>query len=72
MGEVYVIAVDPQYQRQGIGAALLSFSFSWMTERGLKMAMVETGGDAGHSRSRNTYEQAGFEKLPVARYFREL
>ena len=72
MGEVHIIAVDPELQRQGIGRALLDFSFEWMRERGLAMAMVETGGDAGHAPSRAAYEHAGFQRYPAARYFRKL
>lgn len=72
MGEIYIIAVEPDYQRRGIGAALMKFAFEWMSERGLAMAMVETGGDQGHAPSRATYENAGFERYPVARYFRKL
>ena len=72
MGEVYVIAVDPEHQKRGIGAKLLEFSFSWMRDRGLAIAMVETGGDSGHAASRAAYERVGFERLPVARYFRPL
>lgn len=72
MGEVYVIAVDPARQREGIATALMETAFSHMREAGLKMAMVETGGDPGHEASRATYEKAGFERWPVARYFREL
>ncbi|MEG3941431.1 hypothetical protein QT995_25235 [Microcoleus sp. S36b_A3] len=34
--------------------------------------MVETGGDPGHERARHTYEKAGFELFPVARYFKKL
>ncbi len=72
MGEIYVIAVHPAYQRRGIASALMSFAFDWLRQRDLKMVMVETGGDAGHAQSRATYESAGFERYPVARYFREL
>ncbi|WP_333326866.1 hypothetical protein [Microcoleus sp. T3_A4] len=36
------------------------------------MAMVETGGDPGHERARHTYEKAGFELFPAARYFKKL
>jgi len=72
MGEIYIIAVDPDYQRQGVGAALMAYGFEWMRKRGLSMAMVETGGDLGHSPSRASYESAGFERYPVARYFRKL
>ena len=72
MGEIYVIAVHPDYQRQGIGSALMSFAFDWLRQRGLKMVMVETGGDEGHAQSRTAYESVGFERYPVARYFRKL
>ena len=72
MGEVYIVGVDPAFQRQGVGRALLDFSFDWMRARGLAMAFVETGGDKGHAPSRAIYESAGFGRYPVARYFREL
>ena len=72
MGEIYIIAVDPAYQRRGVGAALMAFAFAWMQKRGLAMAMVETGGDRGHAPARAAYESAGFERYPVARYFRKL
>ena len=72
MGEIYIIAVDPAYQRRGVGAALMAFAFAWMQKRGLAMAMVETGGDRGHAPARAAYESAGFERYPVARYFRRL
>lgn len=72
MGEVHIIAVDPDFQRRGVGAALLEFSFDWMRRKGLAMAMVETGGDQGHAPSRAIYESAGFRRYPVARYFKDL
>ncbi len=72
MGEIYVIAVDPDHQQQGVGSALIEFGFDWMRERDLALAMVETGGDGGHAPARAAYEHAGFEQLPVARYFRKL
>ena len=72
MGEIYVIAVHPAFQRQGIGAAMMLFAFDWFRERDLAMVMVETGGDEGHAPARAAYEQAGFERYPVARYFRKL
>ena len=72
MGEIFIIAVDPAYQRRGVGAALMDFAFEWMRKRGLAMAMVETGGDRGHAPARAAYERAGFERYPVARYFRKL
>ena len=72
MGEIYMIAVDPDYQRQGIGSALIEFALLWMKEKGMSVAMVETGGDEGHAPARYTYEKVGFGLLPIARYFKKL
>jgi ribosomal protein S18 acetylase RimI-like enzyme len=72
MGEVYMIAVDPDYQRRGIGTALMEFALDRMKEAGMSVAMVETGGDPGHAPARCTYEKLGFGLLPLARYFKKL
>ncbi|NJM73926.1 MAG: GNAT family N-acetyltransferase [Scytonema sp. RU_4_4] len=72
MGEIYMIAVDPDYQRQGIGTALIEFALDWMKAAGMSVAMVETGGDPGHAPARCTYEKVGFGLLPIARYFKKL
>ena len=71
-GEIYMVAVDPDYQQQGVGAALTEFAVEQMKLAGMKLAMVETGGDPGHSPARKTYEKCGFEPLPIVRYFRNL
>lgn len=72
MGEIYMIAVDPAYQRRGIGTALTDFALAWMKGAGMTVAMVETGDDPGHAPARRTYEKSGFGLLPVARYFKKL
>jgi ribosomal protein S18 acetylase RimI-like enzyme len=72
MGEVYMIAVDPDAQRQGIALALTDFAVNYMKQAGMKIAMVETGADSSHAPARSTYEKAGFTLHPVARYFKEL
>jgi hypothetical protein len=43
-----------------------------MKDAGMSIAMVETAGDPGHAPARHTYEKAGFELFPVARYFKTL
>ena len=72
MGEIYMVAVDPDFQGHGIGSALIEFALAWMKDAGMSIAMVETGGDAGHAPARHTYEKVGFELFPVARYFKKL
>lgn len=72
MGEIHIIAVDPDHQRRGVARALIEHAMSEMRRAGMDMVMVETGDDPGHDPSRQTYERAGFQRWPVARYFREL
>jgi ribosomal protein S18 acetylase RimI-like enzyme len=72
MGEIYIIAVDPEQQRRGVASALMDHAMSQMRQAGMDIVMVETGDDPGHAASRATYERAGFQRWPVARYFLEL
>lgn len=72
MGEIYMVAVDPDFQGRGIGSALTQFALDWMKAAGMSVAMVETGDDPGHAPARHTYEKLGFRLLPIARYFKKL
>jgi GNAT superfamily N-acetyltransferase len=72
MGEIYMVAVDPDFQGHGIGSALIEFALAWMKDAGMSTAMVETGGDPGHAPARHTYEKLGFGLWSVARYFKKL
>ena len=51
---------------------LTEFALDRLKDAGMKVAMVETGGDPGHAAARHTYEKAGFVLSPVARYFKNL
>ena len=72
LGEIYMIAVDPDHQRAGLGTLLTSFALDQIKATGIPLAMVETGGDPGHAPARLTYERAGFVELPISRYFKQL
>jgi GNAT superfamily N-acetyltransferase len=72
LGEVFMIAVDPRYQNNGVGAQLMSFALDRLRDQGMQVAMVDTGGDPGHAPARHVYEKTGFTLLPVARYFKAL
>ena len=72
MGEIYMIAVDPDFQRRGIASALTNHSVEWFKKGGMSIMMAETGADPGHAPARRAYEAAGFTRLPVARYFKSL
>ena len=72
MGEVYMLAVDPDYQRRGVGMALTEHAVEWMREAGMEVAMINTGGDPGHGPARRAYERAGFRAFPVVQYYKKL
>ena len=72
MGEIYMVAVEPDFQGQGIGSTLIQFALNWLKDAEMSIAMVETGGDPGHAPARHTYEKVGFRLFPVARYFKKL
>jgi ribosomal protein S18 acetylase RimI-like enzyme len=72
IGEIYMIAVDPDHQHRGVGSILTSFALHWIKDNGMAVAIVETGGDPGHAPARRIYERAGFVQLPIARYFKRL
>lgn len=72
LGEIYMVAVDPDHQGRGIGGALSQFALNHMKAAGMSVAVVETGADPGHAPARSTYEKLGFGLFPVARYFKKL
>jgi GNAT superfamily N-acetyltransferase len=72
LGEIAMLAVHPDEQDQGIGTALTQLATDWLQTSGMRVAMVETGGDPGHAPARRTYEKADYAPLPVARYFKAL
>ncbi len=72
MGEISMLAVDPEHQGGGVGISLTEFALDRLIDAGMKVATAETGGDPGHAAARRTYEKAGFVQLPVARYFKNL
>lgn len=72
MGEIYILAVSPAQQRQGIGRMLMEHAETVTRTAGMTMMMVETIGDTGHEPARRTYEAAQYVPWPVARYFKNL
>lgn len=67
-GEIYMIAVDPAFQRHGVGSLLTKRAIDEMRQRGIDLAIVATGGDPGHAPARATYDKAGFTPVPQVWY----
>lgn len=72
VGEIYMIAVDPDHQGRGIASSLTEFAVTRMKEAGMEVALVETGADPGHEPARRTYAKAGFHPWPAVKFFRYL
>jgi ribosomal protein S18 acetylase RimI-like enzyme len=72
IGEIDMLAVDPEFQGRGVGTALTTFALDWIRASGIAVAMVGTGADTGHAPARRTYEKAGMKLVPMARYFMKL
>ncbi len=72
MGEIYMVAVDPDSQRRGISARLIETAVDWMKRQNLKMCIIDTGMDSGHAPARRAYEKLGFDMWPVARFYKEI
>jgi ribosomal protein S18 acetylase RimI-like enzyme len=72
MGAIDIIAVAPEFQRRGIAKELMDFAEQHIREAGMAMVMVETVDDTGHAPARAAYEASGYERWPVARYFKRL
>jgi GNAT superfamily N-acetyltransferase len=70
IGEIYMPAVDPRHQGGGIGTALTETARNWFQASGMRVAMIETGGDPGHPPARRIYEKAGLRALPIVRFFK--
>jgi ribosomal protein S18 acetylase RimI-like enzyme len=72
IGEIDMIAVDPDYQNQGIGLDLVTFAVDRIAELGMALAQIGTGGDPGHAPARHVYEKAGFTPFPQVLYYNAL
>lgn len=72
LGEIYMIAVDPGAQRQGVGTAMTRVATDWLRQAGMRVAMIDTGADRGHAPARRIYENAGYTPLPAVRFFKSL
>jgi ribosomal protein S18 acetylase RimI-like enzyme len=66
---LYLIAIHPDYQKQGRGAALLRYIEQMLTERGERVLLVETSGTDDFEYVRKFYRDSGYEEEARIRDF---
>lgn len=72
LGEIHMLAVDPDSQNRGLGTRLTDVATDWIRAAGMPVALVSTGGDEGHAPARRTYEKVGYSPFPAAHYLKAL
>jgi GNAT superfamily N-acetyltransferase len=70
MGEIKMLAVDPDSQNHGVGTQLTDHATDWLRQSGMRVVVVSTGGDVGHAPARRTYEKAGYTPFPAVNFFK--
>jgi mycothiol synthase len=58
LGEIYVIATDPDFEGRGLGRRLTLAGLDWLAGRGLTVGMLYV--DAANTRAVHLYEDLGF------------
>lgn len=66
---LYLIAVHPEYQGEGIGASMLRYIEKMLAACGERILLVETSGLASFERTRAFYRQCGYEEEARIREF---
>jgi mycothiol synthase len=60
MGEIYVIAVDPDFHGRGLGTGLTAAGLSWLHKQGLDVGMLYV--EADNEPALRTYHKLGFTR----------
>jgi mycothiol synthase len=67
MGEIYAIAIDPDFHGQGLGKPMTLAGLAWLAEQGLEVGMLYVESD--NTAAVRTYERIGFTVHHIDRAF---
>ncbi len=70
LGEIYVIAVDPDFSGRGLGRPMTLAGLEWLSARGLAVGMLYVESD--NHRANVVYRRIGFERHHTDRAYRLL
>lgn len=66
---LYLIAVHPDYQGQGVGTAMMNYIKEVLAKQGERVLLVETSGLASFEDTRKFYRKCGYEEEARIREF---
>lgn len=66
---LYLIAVHPDFQGQGVGTAMMEYIEQMLTEQGERILLVETSGLDSFAKTRSFYRKCGYEEEARIRGF---
>ena len=64
---LYMLAVSPDSHGRGVGAEIVEYVTDTVRDRGGRILLVETSGDASFERTRSFYEMCGFVREATIR-----
>jgi mycothiol synthase len=70
VGEIYAIAVDPDFHGRGLGRELTLDGLSWLSAQGLRHSMLYVESDNRHAN--RLYEDLGFRRTTISRAFQRI
>ncbi len=68
LGEIYVIAVDPDFHGRGLGGPMTRAGLDWLADHGLAIGMLYVESD--NEAALRTYERIGFTRHAINRAYR--
>ncbi len=65
LGDIELLAVDPDHQGRGVGTALNDLAVNRLRELEMRFATVSTGSGPDHAPARCSYDKAGFTPMAI-------